>query len=283
MEPVAPLLVGRNMGHSERKHSLCSASGAERWLNCPGSVGLSLQVPEEPSSPAAQEGTRAHELAEKIMRRWEENGRKLDDGYISFLRSEYEDTEHEISDGRVWSMVDYALTYCHACIDEVEAFDKDSEVAVRLEHRLTFNSDMNMHGTADFFATGVRGGRGYGVICDLKYGKKKVKTEGNAQLAYYSCALKAMSKKNLETVKVRVVQPRIGHWFSDVEYSAQELEQWKETLTLGAEKALLQIGWKEPTLQTGPWCWFCPARSICPEKIKAAQQEAVAAFAEDPL
>ncbi len=254
--------------HAERLHALCSASASERWLNCPGSVGLSRLVPLEESSPAAKEGTRCHELAEKILREWEKNGRKIEDWYIDAQKKHYADTVNEETG---WSMVDYAMTYVNACIATIEEeFDKGADVAYRLEHRLTFNADMGMFGTADFFATGLRNGRPHGVICDLKYGKKRVKVEGNSQLAFYAVALKKASKKGLETIKVRVVQPRINHWLSDVEYTAEELGQWEERLTLGAEKALVQIGSKNPTLATGGWCFFCPARDICPAKANEA-------------
>ncbi|MBA4191486.1 MAG: hypothetical protein C0467_26200 [Planctomycetaceae bacterium] len=71
-----------------------------------------------------------------------------------------EDTEFEPGDGRMWSMVDYALTYVHACIAALEVFDPGTEVAVRLEQRLVFNEAMSMFGTADFMATGTRKGKG---------------------------------------------------------------------------------------------------------------------------
>jgi CRISPR/Cas system-associated exonuclease Cas4 (RecB family) len=256
-------------GHEDRLHALCSASGAERWLNCPGSVGLSRTVPEKPPGPAALEGTRAHELAEKILKRWEADGRpaEIDRGFLTLQRSIHAgEVELEMPNGEMWGMVDFALSYVAVCIDEVKAFD--GEASMRLEQRLAFNVDMGMFGTADFIATGTKGGRACGVIVDLKYGKKRVKVEDNPQLAYYACALAKMSKKDLRAVKVCVVQPRIGHWLSEVEYSLEELKEWNKKLTLGAEKALLQINAEKPELKTGGWCWFCPANEVCPEKIK---------------
>lgn len=43
-------------------HSILSPSGSSRWLNCPGSVALTLHIPDD-GSDAADEGTDAHELA----------------------------------------------------------------------------------------------------------------------------------------------------------------------------------------------------------------------------
>ena len=50
--------------HETREHSELSASGAYRWMACPGSVQLCRTVPAKPSSSYALEGTAAHELAE---------------------------------------------------------------------------------------------------------------------------------------------------------------------------------------------------------------------------
>src|SRR5579859_597891 len=45
-------------------HAKLSASGSERWMNCPGSIKLSTNVPEPSESKYAVEGTKAHELFE---------------------------------------------------------------------------------------------------------------------------------------------------------------------------------------------------------------------------
>ena len=51
----------------ESNHSNLSFSSRERWRACPASVALSGGTPDE-SSPAAQEGTIAHEMAEWCVR-----------------------------------------------------------------------------------------------------------------------------------------------------------------------------------------------------------------------
>ena len=48
------------------KHANLSASGAELWSNCPGSVHMATLYPGS-SSPAAAEGTLAHALAETMI------------------------------------------------------------------------------------------------------------------------------------------------------------------------------------------------------------------------
>src|SRR5262245_24177460 len=93
------------VNHSEREHALCSASSSSRWLNCPGSVGLGLTVPEPPKSEYAEEGTKAHELAERMLRDWLElGGASCEfgpgewDQFVLEYQPGYEDTKDE--DGR---------------------------------------------------------------------------------------------------------------------------------------------------------------------------------------
>jgi hypothetical protein len=266
--------------HKGRAHAVCSASGAERWLNCPGSIGLSQGLPEEPPAPYALEGTRCHELAERILRHWESNERRLDEAWVDTLRPEYADTEFPTGDGRMWSMVDYAMTYVNVCLDQVAAFD--APPAVRIEHRLVLDQDLGMFGTLDFVCSGVRKGAATGMVVDLKYGKgKRVNPETSVQLAYYAAALKRNSKKKLEQVKVVVVQPRLPQFFSEWWYAAWELDEWEAKLKAGAEKAVRQMMGLEPReLKAGGWCWFCPARQVCPEQDKARAKKAAEEFAE---
>lgn len=256
--------------HASRKHALCSASAAERWLECPGSVALSLKVPEPPASIYALEGTRAHEVSEKILHHWLNNNFTVEDSFIDGLKG-LEEPE----------MVDYVMQYVHACAEEAMAFD--ATPTIRIEQRLTFNEDMKMFGTADFIATGTVDGVATGVIVDLKYGKgKKVKTEDNPQLAYYAVALRACSKKKLEQVRVRIVQPRIDDKNYSVVFSKNDLDQWGLKLTLGAEQALWMAGnAKTPVYKEGSWCWFCPGKGICPEMIKKYEEKLVEQFPDD--
>jgi hypothetical protein len=261
--------MNNTINHGIRKHALCSASSAERWLQCPGSVGLALTVPEGAPSSYALEGTKAHELSERILAHWLKNNYSLDDSFLQAARGE--DAE----------MFDYVMQYVSACIEEVKCFDQAP--SIRIEQRLVFNADMQMFGTADFIATGIMGGKSTGVIVDLKYGKgKKVKTEENSQLAYYAVALRNCSKKKLEQVKVKIVQPRISDASTSIIFSTDDLAAWDRKLTLGAENALWMAGKaKTPTYSEGSWCWFCPAKQICPEIKKRIEANLAEQFPDD--
>jgi hypothetical protein len=91
-----------------------------------------------------------------------------------------------------------------------------------------------------------------------------------------------MSKKKLEQVRVTIVQPRIKGESVSITYSLDDLRTWNKKLTLGAEKALMMAGeMKTPEYKEGQWCWFCPAKSNCPEIQKRLQAQAVSLFAEE--
>ena len=49
-------------------HAKCSASKADRWMHCPGSIALEDRCPAEKPSEYASEGTLAHALAELRIR-----------------------------------------------------------------------------------------------------------------------------------------------------------------------------------------------------------------------
>ena len=60
---------GTRPHHTERAHALLSASSSHRWLNCPPSAVIADKHPQPADSPAAAEGTAAHELAEHKLRK----------------------------------------------------------------------------------------------------------------------------------------------------------------------------------------------------------------------
>lgn len=51
-----------------KNHAVLSASSAHRWLNCPGSVSLTKDMPDT-KSEYAEEGRLAHAVAELKLRK----------------------------------------------------------------------------------------------------------------------------------------------------------------------------------------------------------------------
>lgn len=233
----------------DKSHALCSASGASRWLNCHGSVGLCRDCPAKAPTEYALEGTKAHELAEKMLRRWV---RKK-----PLVPTVYKSDDIEMA-SHVQSYIGFVTDLYHTGFDSVPM--------IRFEKKLTLNKTLGMYGTADCVMIGKEAGLWHGKIIDLKYGKSKVVAEENTQLAYYACALIESSKERLESVEVTIYQPRVKNGITEIHYLREDLKLWQGLLKTGAEKALWQA--VRPSTRTytkGSWCKWCEGKNYCPE------------------
>jgi hypothetical protein len=66
-------------------HSKIGASSMHRWASCPGSVRLSKDMPNT-SSKYAEEGTMAHELAEKLLTNQEVDLSQYEDEMVEAVK-----------------------------------------------------------------------------------------------------------------------------------------------------------------------------------------------------
>ena len=236
-----------------KKHALCSASGANRWLSCPGSVWASIQAKNQglveiKSSIYAEQGTKCHSIAEVLL--------------LNHLeKSEDKPPECEPE------MLSAAIFYVEKVVEEMNKFD--SPPHVKIEVSLEFDKSLGMFGTADCAMTGFINGQAVGVIIDLKYGKTKVDAKDNPQLAFYACAMRKTSVRKLERIKVIIVQPRIKKPITEIEYSLDDLIAWDDKLRNGAEKALNQFfGTMKREFLVGDHCKWCNGLPLCPVKNK---------------
>ena len=227
------------------KHSLLGASGAERWMACPGSVALlqELSLPETDEPDYTREGTALHEAAEHCLR----------------------------TDADTWEIV--GQTFHETVIDEPMAL----AVQMYLDHvrplalassafHIEFPVSSPVHelfyGTLDFAAEHPDSLD----IVDLKGGKGIiVDPDDNPQEKYYAFGLIDKHPEWPDTMEVRlhIVQPRgfstlgpVRTWSTTV----GEIREWvHDTLV----PAMFRIEY-DNTLDPGPWCRFCPAKLVCP-------------------
>lgn len=245
------------MEHSERKHALLSASGAGRWLACPPSAKLEEQFPDT-ESPAAAEGTLAHELAEAKVRNFffpkEFSKRKLDS------------TVKKLQADELWN------NEMHGYTDEYLDYIKDTALSlksmpsVRIEQRVYFKEytladpedKIEGSGIADCILL-------YGDmvhVIDFKYGKGvPVNAENNPQLMLY--ALGAYQAYRMlypvSRAKLTIVQPRLDS-VSEWECPAEDLLKFGEYVK---ERAALAVK-GEGDFAPGPdTCRFCRAKAQC--------------------
>lgn len=222
-------------------HSELGASGAHRWMNCPGSVELSKGLPN-PSSPFAEEGTKAHELAETILL-----DKKIPD-----------DTDKE--------MLLYVKEYTDFVLGELNRCQVKQKLKIELQVEVKITLEeihKDMFGTVDAMFYSAAEGMLY--VFDLKYGKGlEVETKNNPQLLYY--ALGGWNTCFANRVCLNIVQPRIEEkTIKRVTYTSDYMTDFTDKL----KEAVKRVEEQKTTYITGEkQCQWCLAASICPEKIK---------------
>lgn len=224
----------------KKLHSKYSASGSERWLECPGSVALSEIAPPEPQGKAAGEGTLAHTCLETIMK----NAHRLPQVLAMLYKSFPSD------------MVNHGLaTFKHIR----NLVPLTAELLCETEVRLDF-VEPGMFGTTDAAIVDL-----FGVlwVIDYKYGVRLVDPAHNTQMIYYGLGIAHKYDFNFSSIRLAVAQPRAPHrlgFFRTWDMGVKELMDWELKFKTGVEAC------KDPfaALNPGRWCFFCKAQSICP-------------------
>lgn len=245
-------------------HARLSASGAKKWINCPGSIQLEENFEDKPSQ-FAEEGTNAHALGEaKIRLATKEYNRTK---YHNAIRN-LEITE---------DMEDYAESYKNYVIERYNsALQKTPDAILMLERRLDFSKYV-----PDGFGTGdaVIIAEGKLEIIDLKYGKGvEVSAVDNPQLRLYALgAYEAFDMLyGFDTVEMTIYQPRLDN-ISSENISVAELLEWGESV-----KKAAQLANDDSVIEcvAGKHCdtGFCKARPVCRAYAEERQKMAVYDF-----
>ena len=174
-------------------HSPLGASSAHCWSQCPGSVKAKRLFFARhrgiyTSSPHAEEGTRAHDLAEELLRHPERH------------EADYAHLEDQM-------MLGYTLAYRNYCIARIHG-----DGLVFIEQRVQMpRVHAQCFGTADFITYSPS--RRHLDVIDLKYGQGvAVSAQNNLQLALYAegarGALRLRADTTVDTISMHIFQPR---------------------------------------------------------------------------
>lgn len=237
----------------KKLHAKFSASGSERWLNCPGSVALSENIPEV-ESEYAKEGTMAHECLELIMKN------NCSDKIILLASKKYP-----------VGMVSNAVGFFDKVIS---LMPHGSKLLCETRVDLSFVSP-GMFGTVDAAIVDIFGTLW---VIDYKYGKGRlVSPEENTQMIYYGLGIAHALDFNFENVRLAIAQPRIVHkdgFFRTWDMDVPQLMGWTEKFKEGVKRC------KDPfaPFKPGRWCYFCRAQNICPAIENKAFDEAQSDF-----
>ena len=247
-------------------HALLSPSSAHRWIRCTGSIRFTQEIKktnpeiEDTSSKAAEEGTRAHELAEaKIIRFINEKN-----GVSKILDSSVEpDDEYmdQITDGYATYILDEVRKakeqhkgHGHF-IDEILG----TEVPVHMDQIPTY-------GRTDAVYVLLTSESVHVSVFDFKYGYSRVEVKNNPQLKLYAIGVLEIIEPLLEGKEVlidtHIYQPRVNNvGKSSIEY--QELIEWYRRLKVVATAALNGTG----RIHAGPHCLYCPVSQFCKDRL----------------
>lgn len=222
-------------------HAKLSASGAERWMNCAGSVAAESGMADK-SSPFADEGSAAHELAEKTLL----TGNQCAD-HVGVVFDDYPD----------WPVTAEMADYVQVYVDYVRAIGGLMDVEVRCDY-----SDWVPGGFGTSDAVNIVGDTLH--ITDLKYGKGvPVHAEENKQAMLYALGVYADMRDfaTLSSVKIAIVQPRLDH-ISEWVISIEDLLKFGAYASSRAEEALTDDA---PRTAGEKQCQWCKAKATCPE------------------
>lgn len=244
---------------TEKAHAKFSASGADRWLNCPGSIAMCDGVPEQPESAYAAEGTKAHECLEEILSKKP----RTKAGYVKKYGLE---------------MYEYALDAAHWIINQ--ATQTGGKVICETKINSSPFTTEGQFGTLD--AAIIRDFDRLTVV-DYKYGMgiavdPEYDGDCNPQLAYYALGLSYEYFHNFSEIELVIIQPRAYHESGETirtaVFSMRHMLEWAEKFRAGVKAALDPLA---PT-KAGRWCKFCPAAFKCPELKDKAIKEAQVVF-----
>lgn len=222
--------------HKDRAHALLSASSSHRWLSCPPSA-VANEKYEDKETAFAEEGTKAHEVAEAVVKAlgnqpWPD----LPEGYTK-------------------EMIECAKEYA----DYIEEHKKSNDAIVLLEQRVDFSQWVpDGFGTCDCIIIQDE----TLTIIDYKYGRGvAVDATDNPQLKLY--ALGALNDYGIaldvKKVEMHIFQPRMNNISTD-EITTEALLEWAEkTAKPTAEKAIQGKGKYNP----GEHCRFCKHAGKC--------------------
>lgn len=224
------------MTHRDEAENLPSASSGEMWYQCPGSVALSREAPPETPSPEAQQGTDiAAAMESDDFTELDEQGRTIAEN-LKTQRAEALDRWQKQFDEPTAGLVTYS---------EERFWIRDGATRKKA-----------CSAKPDFAAVG----RKAGMVLDEKTGYLRVTpTFRNIQARIQAQAL--YYEFRVPNVRAVISAYRFRGRVDPVDYDTTRLEESRRELHFNLWRTQQPYAPRVP----GPWCRYCPAKTLCPE------------------
>jgi hypothetical protein len=267
-------------------HSLLGASGAHRWLNCPGSFQLSVAAPARPSSIYAATGTLAHDFIEQALDAAVKLGQRPGTCKVTPGNPTAEVEGHTITvDQDLIDGVNLMLDYVEGAAHQSDWVRCEFQVELDDYFLPSQPPPVLMFGRVDVAMLDLQ--TDTLEIIDYKNGSGVfVTVKDNPQLLYYAAGvLRQLPKhqlRRLRRIKLTVVQPNapgsepVRSW----QITPVDLLMWVDEVLVPGVEACAQ---DDPPLVPGSWCRFCPAIHVCPKLQQDANEMAKRDFADHIL
>lgn len=243
------------------EHAPLSPSSAERWIECPASLRFGAKFDTGESSPWAEEGTTAHELA-ALKVEAALNSKDRSDEALSLELGAWIAAHPELSEEDINDMSRFTDEYVKF-VERQASTMRHPQVAT--EVRVDTGID-ECWGTADTVLYSPWELK----VVDFKYGTGvAVDVVGNPQLKLYALGVLNAYQGLLgdyDEIVMSIAQPRLGIWKS-VTMPVVELERWRDAVVKPAAELALSDGAPfGPSYET---CRFCPAHGRCDAQLRA--------------
>ena len=264
-------------------HAVLGASSAKRWLTCTPSARLAESMNARfgsKSSTYAEEGTKAHNLAEIKVRLAVYQADKMtpakhsrmsaaeQEAYVGINEFRYNALREELGDIPK-DMEQATDSYCDIIMEKfLSARDRDPGAKLLLEQRLDYSKWVpSGFGTGDALIVSDH----LLEVCDYKHGKGiPVDAVGNPQTRLYALGGVARFSAffDFDAVRATIIQPRLES-VSEETLTVDELVRWAaEEVVEKAKAAWAGTGEFVP----GDHCRFCPAKAVCSARVAEAMK-----------
>lgn len=222
-------------------HAKLAPSAAGRWMNCPGSVALTADIPDT-AGPAAARGTACHNALASLL----------------YGAVESETLATFSDDEREW---------IKAAVRWVRNMTGGLNARLYIEKMVpvgaAFGCPDDLWGTADVIIETAESL----TVCDAKFGFESVEAEGNAQLSLYAIGWADVHGWKWDKYRLVIIQPRDPEGGRIELLDREALKSRADDYDMRIQSALLSDA---PLVPGEEQCRWCRAAGSCPARAEHA-------------